>query len=128
MTEDEEKELMADVAVLRSNVDTLWADMYNGGKDGVKTVVTQILTRMGEKEKQDAERSKSLDRKLVIFGLALTIIGLFFAYLEYSRALKSGEISFPHIGFNSHAPVLAWRSSPPSDATNGAAYTATLKQ
>ena len=116
---------------VETNMEIVMSDLYNHGKDGIKTTLTSLVARLSEKEEQDAQRSKRLDQKINIFmaffagvSLLLLAIGTLFAILEYARSIKSGEI---HLGDSAPSWVVALKSAPLQETGNGAAYTATVK-
>jgi hypothetical protein len=107
-THDEIVELKGDLV---TKVETLWSDMYNGGKEGVKTQLTQLVTKLDQRdlnqEKNDKEREKRQARRdtrtnfiLVIIGLIIALIGALHELPPAVDSLKkflNGGIHYPHL-------------------------------
>ena len=39
---------------VETNMEIVMSDLYNHGKDGIKTTLTSLVARLSEKEEQDA--------------------------------------------------------------------------
>lgn len=96
------------VATLEGNVEMIMSDMYNGGKDGLKTrfitLETTLTTRDEESAKnlklRDDERENRQKRRDFKITTAIAILGLLvaiLAFLEGSRQVKAGELHWPKI-------------------------------
>ena len=80
-------------------METLWTDMYNGGKEGVKTQLTSLIATIAadaknhainedEREKRQEKRDKRMGIILTSFGLILAALALIFAIPPAVQSLR----------------------------------------
>ena len=127
---------------LETKVETLWADMYNGGEKGVKTQLTVLIASLSQEkitqQKNDDEREKRQERRdrrmnFILAALTLVVLslGLLFAIPPAVAAMKAvfnGEINLPKIIFSEHViQVYAFSLEHPKDAVNSIAFTAQVR-
>ena len=104
------------MTAVEGTVDRLDEDMYNHGRDGLKTQFTSFVAEARgareEQEKQHRTNSTKLNAMLVIATIALVLIALA-TYVDTKRA----GIIPPNL-FHSQSidPVLAWSHKPPQSA------------
>ena len=110
---------------LETKVETLWSDMYNGGKDGVKTKLTQLIASLDTERAMQNQRDKFRDRRtniiIAILGLIITILGAIHEIPPAVDALKKldkGDVHIPKI-FHSQQTQQEYTvdmKKPPADA------------
>ena len=93
-----------EVSAMKPDIARLIADMYNGGKDGLKTVVTRFiadsLAREDEREKIATKRYNTTKTFLTVISIVVAFLTLCvggLGVLAGIHSIKSGEISKPPI-------------------------------
>ena len=100
-------EIRNSVSVMANSIDVIENDLYNHGRDGLKTIVIKSIERQ-ESYRLDRERSEKAFRFWLMF--ALTAIGMILVpifLLFINEQIHKGILEVPQI-FNSQIPFQAY--------------------
>jgi len=110
---------MAEVMAWKERVDM---DLYNHGKDGMKTILTKFIAdhqaREDEHEKDRTRRDRQLNIAIGAIGLVLTLLTLLVGwrtYLDTIHHVKDGDLKIPVIS-HSRPPEPEYSVDRPQDA------------
>lgn len=110
---------MAEVLAWKERVDM---DLYNHGKDGMKTQLTKFISdheaREDEREKERAKRDRRMNLMLGVMGVIIALLTLVIGwktYIDTMHHVKDGDLKIPSISHaNPPDPVLSFEH--PQDA------------
>ena len=108
------------MSVLEATVDTVTSDLYNHGKDGIKTQWTRFMAVYEERESR-RDRAWSMFRWTVGTIIAAGVLAL--GLMEFAAHVGRGELKAPHI-FTTSTLEKVYAKTKPQDAGLPSSYTA----
>lgn len=105
-----------EIKALQGDVTRLVEDMYNGGKDGLKT---QFIRFAAAYQSREEERDKTLARhynRTMIAVSVLSVVVAILAILAGVHSFKTGKFSFPPITQSTSQQYTAHATQLPANA------------